>query len=196
MQQLYRAQMIVTHHPEDNDFGNKQAPIGDDDIASSITLTGQAVVKQAKEIAKKYVSKCTGITESKDLEGVAIYQDTDSFVGNTIINTQNYSCKVEELYDMFETDTIHDRHGHEIKDVSANGLKVSTFDSSKQQVVWGQVKRLVRHKVSKRKYQINVGGNSIVMTEDHGCMVYRDGVLMRVSPVEIKQGDKMVVSRH
>ena len=78
MQQLARAQVVVTYYLEDNDFGNKQAPIGDDDIASSITLTGQAVVKQAKEIAKKYVSRCTGITDVKDLESVAIYQDTDS----------------------------------------------------------------------------------------------------------------------
>jgi len=63
---------------EDNDFGNKQAPIGDDDIASSITLTGQAVVKQAREISKQYITNQTGIVDPKTLETVAIYQDTDS----------------------------------------------------------------------------------------------------------------------
>jgi DNA polymerase elongation subunit (family B) len=59
-------------------FGNKHAPIGDDDIASSITLTGQAVIKQAREIAKKYISKHSNIVDAKTLETVAIYGDTDS----------------------------------------------------------------------------------------------------------------------
>lgn len=31
------------------------------------------------------------------------------------------------------------------------------------------------------------------MTEDHGCLVYRDGHLQRLSPKEIKKGDKMVI---
>jgi DNA polymerase elongation subunit (family B) len=59
-------------------FGNKHAPIGDDDIASSITLTGQAVIKQARDIAKIYISKHSNITDAKTLETVAIYGDTDS----------------------------------------------------------------------------------------------------------------------
>ena len=78
MQQLARAQTTVTRCLEDNDFGNKQAPIGDDDIASSITLTGQAVVKQAREIAKKYISEQSGITDERVLNTVNVAGDTDS----------------------------------------------------------------------------------------------------------------------
>lgn len=59
-------------------FGNKQAPIGDDDIASSITLTGQAVVKHAREIAKAYISEQSGITDDNTLETSNIAGDTDS----------------------------------------------------------------------------------------------------------------------
>ena len=33
------------------------APFGDDDIASSITLTGQAVIKQSNKILREYVDK-------------------------------------------------------------------------------------------------------------------------------------------
>jgi DNA polymerase elongation subunit (family B) len=38
-------------------FGNKHAPFGDDDIAASITLTGQAVIKQSNELLKRYIKK-------------------------------------------------------------------------------------------------------------------------------------------
>lgn len=59
-------------------FGNKYSPIGDDDIASSITLTGQSAIKQSREIAKKFVSQKTGITEDAELNKSVIYGDTDS----------------------------------------------------------------------------------------------------------------------
>lgn len=54
-------------------FGNKHAPMGDPDIARSITLTGQAVIKQSNQILKDYVSKITG-TECNPV----VYNDTDS----------------------------------------------------------------------------------------------------------------------
>ena len=59
-------------------FGNKQAPIGDDDIASSVTLTGQAVIKESNTLIKEYVKQnVEGITD-KELEEAIVYNDTDS----------------------------------------------------------------------------------------------------------------------
>ena len=55
-------------------FGNKMAPFGDDDIASSITLTGQAVIKQSNKIITEYVQLQTGNPDDNPI----IYNDTDS----------------------------------------------------------------------------------------------------------------------
>ena len=54
-------------------FGNKHAPIGDPDIARSITLTGQAVIKKSNDILREYVDK-HGISGADPV----IYNDTDS----------------------------------------------------------------------------------------------------------------------
>ena len=52
------------------------APFGDDDIASSITLTGQAVIKQSNKILRAYIDDIDPPTDtSKD---PVIYNDTDS----------------------------------------------------------------------------------------------------------------------
>jgi DNA polymerase elongation subunit (family B) len=59
-------------------FGNKNAPFGDDDIASSITLTGQAVIKQSNELLKKYIKQKTNIDDEKTLNDCIVYNDTDS----------------------------------------------------------------------------------------------------------------------
>jgi DNA polymerase elongation subunit (family B) len=59
-------------------MGNKQAPIGDDDIASSVTLTGQAVIKQAGKLLQQYLRTKFNITNEHTLEESWVYSDTDS----------------------------------------------------------------------------------------------------------------------
>jgi DNA polymerase elongation subunit (family B) len=54
-------------------FGNKHAPIGDPDIARSITLTGQAVIKQSNNILREYIKE-NGMSGPDPV----IYNDTDS----------------------------------------------------------------------------------------------------------------------
>ena len=54
-------------------FGNKHAPIGDPDIARSITLTGQAVIKKSNDILREYISN-NGVSGPDPV----IYNDTDS----------------------------------------------------------------------------------------------------------------------
>ena len=64
---------------EDIDFGNKHSPIGDDDIASSITLSGQAVIKKSNEFAKIFLQERS--KQSDDYfkhNDPIVYNDTDS----------------------------------------------------------------------------------------------------------------------
>lgn len=57
-------------------FGNKHAPMGDPDIARSITLTGQAVIKQSNNILTEYIKDRCNIDDDK--YSPIIYNDTDS----------------------------------------------------------------------------------------------------------------------
>lgn len=59
-------------------MGNKQAPIGDDDIASSVTLTGQAIIKQAGKFLQQYLRENFNVTNEHILEESWVYSDTDS----------------------------------------------------------------------------------------------------------------------
>ena len=58
-------------------FGNKNSPMGDPDIARSITLTGQAVIKHANVIIDDYVNSKIGATGDK-ITSPVLYNDTDS----------------------------------------------------------------------------------------------------------------------
>lgn len=59
-------------------MGNKQAPIGDDDIASSVTLTGQAVIKQAGKLLQEYLTTNFNVVDKHILDNSWVYSDTDS----------------------------------------------------------------------------------------------------------------------
>jgi len=56
-------------------MGNKNAPIGDDDIAASITLTGQSVIKAARTYGRDFAQSIIG---HNDFEDIAVAGDTDS----------------------------------------------------------------------------------------------------------------------
>lgn len=175
-------------------FSNKYCPIQDIDIAESITLTGQAVAKEAREIFKKYVTQETGITDPIELEKGLVYGDTDSIVFDTIIDTNIGKIKIGELYEKYNNiQKLNSKFGHEIIDVTDKNLHSSTFCSKTGKIIYGKIKNLIRHRVTKKKYLIEISGKSVIMTEDHGCMVMRDGKLIRVSPKEIKETDKMII---
>lgn len=101
-------------------FGNKNAPFGDDDIASSITLTGQSVIKQSNELLKKYIKQKTGIEDEKILDSTVVYNDTDSsyisvkpLVDKGLSFTDNEGKLTTEFHD--EVQNIEDFLNDEIK---------------------------------------------------------------------------------
>lgn len=60
-------------------FGNKHSPLGDDELAESITLTGQAVIKESNRLLEEYIKEKTGLTdEDIKTDSPIIYNDTDS----------------------------------------------------------------------------------------------------------------------
>jgi DNA polymerase elongation subunit (family B) len=60
-------------------FGNKHSPLGDDELAESITLTGQAVIKQSNKLLIDYIKQKGHLTDEDILQDTPIiYNDTDS----------------------------------------------------------------------------------------------------------------------
>ena len=59
-------------------FGSKMSLIGDDDIASSITLTGQAAIKKSRDIFSKFFTEKTGIVDEDIIDTKLVAGDTDS----------------------------------------------------------------------------------------------------------------------
>ena len=60
-------------------FGNKHSPLGDDQLAESITLTGQSVIKQSNKLLTEFIKSKTNMTDAElSANTPIIYNDTDS----------------------------------------------------------------------------------------------------------------------
>jgi len=108
-------------------FGNKNAPFGDDDIASSITLTGQSVIKQSNELLKTFIKNQIEDISDNELNKCIIYNDTDSsyvsikpLVTKKLLKFKNGNKLTKETYDIVQS--IEDFLNKEIKVWGANSL--------------------------------------------------------------------------
>ena len=111
-------------------MGNKQAPIGDDDIASSVTLTGQAIIKQAGKLLQDYIKINFNITDEHVLNESWVYSDTDSLYFSLgciehIISLKNNEKISDQFYS--EVEKIENYLNTEITKWSKTALR--TIDS-------------------------------------------------------------------
>ena len=177
----------------------------DRDVASAVTLSGQTVIKNNGQMLNDYfenevpnlpiVRKNFKVRDDIKDVNVRLYTDTDSEIGSTKVRTNKGIFRLDDLFDMFEKRVgLHNsQYGHELLDLDQEDLTCLTYNEDKSQAEHGKVKRLVRHKVTKKKWRIKVDGKEIIMTEDHCCMVKRNGELLRVKPAEInKKTDKII----
>ena len=166
-------------------WGNRFSPLGDTDLARSITLTGQAVAKEAAAISERFVRDVYKVDTKMP---IVVGGDTDSVVGSSVIRTKDGNSTIEDLWNNTNSVIQLDTTGHEHK-IPSN-LQVLTYQNGMP--VYRKVKRVIRHKVSKGKFKVAVNGKSVITTEDHGLVVIRDGKQCRVSPKDIIPGDKFV----
>lgn len=137
---------------------------------------------------------------NKDKVSFTVGGDTDSCVGETMLNISTDAgekdrVKIADLFDdakYANGDVILSAAGSEV--VPAHGVNVRSYDPELDMAVYKPVKYVMRHKVSKKKYRIRTkSGKEVIVTEDHSCMVVRDGELISVLSKDINpKTDKVV----
>ena len=205
-------------------FGTAFFNLADSDLAESITLQGQDLIKFSvieindyinnlwnqdyeghKRIADR-LKKIFGDSFNYDqflesakknkisLETAQVYGDTDSCNFDTIIRTKLYpdGITIEDFYNFNSKNKGESTlAGHEsvYTDDKVLNFKGSILTNISQ-LYYGDVKRIIRHKVSKPKWTITTRfGHSVTVTNDHSMMVLRDDKLYKVKPCEIHPDD-------
>lgn len=124
---------------------------------------------------------------------ISVYSDTDSTSFDTILKTSNGECTIEDLFnESLKENGIKDitNNGHEI--VKCNNDVLNWTKEKGLNFV--PIKWIMRHKVSKPMFKITTkSGKTITVTEDHSCIVFRNGEQIAIKAKDInKETDKIL----
>lgn len=125
-----------------------------------------------------------------------VYGDTDSCVAITNIHIKDVSgrCREITIEDFYNENLGKDAgttlKGHE--SVHTNSQILNWSDDKK--LYYGDIKRIIRHKVTKAKWRLRTkSGKEVIITNDHSLIVFRDGKQVEVKPRDVKKTDKILV---
>ncbi len=148
-------------------FGNKYFGLYDLDIATSVTLTGQSMIKKSTEIVKEYAKQIAGV---ENVDNVVVYGD--SVTGDTPILLKN-SMGTIEIKQINEISSIWNPYNNFKIDGSirvqkeqsdGNGYLVWTSSG------WSPLRRVIRHKVEKDIFRVKTHVGLVDVTEDHSLL--------------------------
>lgn len=185
-------------------FGNPYFYFFNVDIAETITLQGKDAILYTEKLLNKYfiefwhkdleVHNKLGITVTDRIKNpVGIYIDTDSVVGDTIISTDDGNMTIADLYQRSLDNNLGNAgstlNGHESVNTDLKTLNWS----DDRGLYYAPIKRVIRHKVSKKKWKLKLkSGKEVIVTNDHSLIVFRNGIKLEVKPSEILKTDKVL----
>lgn len=176
-------------------------------LAADITGESRSLIHMMEDKTQKVFDKWTEMTDVHKMLGVTIdktnfptncvstiYQDTDSVAGDTILHTSNGDKTIEELYnENIDNPAGNTLMGHE--SVKCDDKLLNYHDDGN--LLYDNVRRVIRHKVSKKKWRLRTAsGKEVICTNDHSLVVFREGKKCIVKPYEIQRGDKVIVNNN
>ena len=167
--------------------GNKWFPYFDLRVAESITSTGQVAIRYIGNRINTYMNtllKTTGVE-------YAIYEDTDSVAGDSIITVNGNRLTIAEYFEQVYGKAYES--GKMVLPVEGDFTLCSPDGNN---IAERKINYIMAHKTKKKMYRITVNGSSVDVTEDHSVMVMRDGVLCEAKPADIKKGDSIIFTKY
>jgi DNA polymerase elongation subunit (family B) len=154
-------------------------------LAEAITSTGQVFIKRTADIMNVMLSKVsTGDS--------VIYMDTDSVVGDTLVYVNDQLMRISDLYDSITTDCVHEDVNTRNFVKPVDNILTKSFNTTTERIEQKQIKYVMKHRVTKRMYEITVGGKSVIVTEDHSVIVKRGTEYLSASPANMLNDDVVI----
>jgi DNA polymerase elongation subunit (family B) len=147
--------------------------------ATAITLAGQLAQRWCDEYVVKNLSHYNIISQ---------YGDTDSVVGNTIINTSIGNITIDEFFKKIKGNIEHKDNDNFLKHISEN-VTGKSLNINTEQIENKKIKYVMKHKVKKRLYKITVNEKSVIVTADHSIIIKRNNKILSIKPNNIIYGD-------
>jgi DNA polymerase elongation subunit (family B) len=151
-------------------------------VASAVTAYGRRQIERTRDIIEAHFTVANGYPkQARVLYGDSVTGDTPILIRHGPYDVPRL-CTIDALVteEEWRTDAT-EWHSSEKFQVSVDGQGLEVWSDAG----WTQVKRVIRHPVSKPIYRIATGRGSVCVTEDHS-LLREDGRIC--SPVDIDIG--------
>lgn len=170
-------------------FGNKYFGLYDIDIASSVTSTGQAMIKESTKIVKDYARTLINDPDF-DFDNIVVYGDSVTADTPILLRDSNGNITIKQIDDISNSweeylnfkPSDFDRYS---KEKSADNIEYEVWTSKG----WSKIKKIIRHKVEKDIYRVKTHVGFVDVTEDHSLL---DSNNCPITPKECKLGQELL----
>lgn len=160
---------------------------------ASITIAGRMSNRMCSIAVNNAMQELLGREKTLDLELIP-QVDTDSCVGSTEVDINKKRMTIEVFYDSARGYIEHRGPNNTIKHIPDSETLLTPSLNMKTGIIeHKKVKYIMKHKVKKRMFKIKHKNSEIVVTEDHSCIIKRNGEYIDVKPKDIKYGDKSII---
>lgn len=170
-------------------FGVKSGIFPCKPISSTVTYVGRTMIEHSKNCAETWYNgsdEANGVT-AKIIYGDSVTGDTPVTLkmrGKFIVPKRIDSIHTSSWcsYDEFKSDDLYSNRTEKQQADCINALIWTSGG-------WKKIKRVIRHKVTKRLYRIVTEKGIVVVTEDHS-LLRKTGE--KVTPKEVQVGDELM----
>lgn len=160
--------------------------VGDFEILYEYFICDFSNVKPLDENPKFEIETVESGEKVKMYKGenrLIIYGDTDSIHSLSVVYVKNKKVTIEDLYNK-------NLIKHCVKNINnkeyVNCDEMILNWTEDKKIHYSSVKKLIRHKVTKEKWEIKLkSGETIQITNDHSMVVFRNGKQLTIKPKDI-----------
>lgn len=138
-----------------------------------------------------------GFIETIEKDPYQLYCDTDSVVGTSKLlyldNNILIENTIENIWEGLKSVEINEyKESKESKDIFDLDLRTPTISKYGEDIQYKKIKKIVRHKITKKLYRVKTDNNEVIITEDHSLIVLRDNELVGITIKELRDGDRLL----
>ena len=166
--------------------GNRFFSGYDIDNAEAVTTSGQFSIQFVGRGVDAYLNKKMGTAS----ERYVVYSDTDSVAPETVIDVNGELVTIASFFEQSDGVISILPGSQYIKTLVPKQYTTKGFNGAS--ITRKSIRYAMKHRVSKEMYEVCVGSNSIIVTEDHSLIVERNGDLLSIKPADIQYGDLLI----
>jgi len=163
----------------------------DNDIANSITRSGRDLLTFMRDVAieEGYTVLSGDSVDKKSIIKIALPERKENnwFISNGRryhFNSIYKKITIENLFNNYKQDKIY-VGDKEIIDLSKKNIYTNTLNKTGH-ITNSTISKIIRHKTNKKRFRITTAtGKQVIVTEDHSCIVNRNGKRIVIKPKEI-----------